>query len=317
MRIDRHTCLFYFASNMAEWHFSCAKPMNQAWIAETGNLSSQETAALSTFAALAREFSFGDRWMGRFFVLAPTGEQALEQTRDLMGDEKAHLLAGTLSALTPRFDAIWQGDLPRLQDFGDRLETELRSEKVGQAMSLVETYFRAACPPVTVHLLLSRGGWAIGGANEGPGHVTLAAMERPGIAVPVEVALHEVVHLMEEAKFRPMYRAFSERRGFSDRDGTNDSTPCHLIGEALAGALLPGGCLSKVLGYEVYDFEERAEEQAKMRSAPAAALSRLTGSYVPLVESYLASGRAADERLLEKAYDIFLQWSLTKKGRAL
>jgi hypothetical protein len=102
IRVDRHTCFFYFVHNMAAWHHSCAPYFNEVWIRETGELTPAEQEALAAFADLVREYPFGDRWIGKSFVLAPCEEQAMEGTRALAGDRARVVLRNA-------FDAFCEG----------------------------------------------------------------------------------------------------------------------------------------------------------------------------------------------------------------
>ncbi|MHB0886622.1 MAG: hypothetical protein ACYC41_12160, partial [Bacillota bacterium] len=74
-RVDRLANLFHFVSNMAAWHFACRESYNRAWIAETGELTMPEREALDAFAAVVREFPYGDRWMGKAFITAETPDE--------------------------------------------------------------------------------------------------------------------------------------------------------------------------------------------------------------------------------------------------
>ncbi len=307
IRIDRHTCFFYFIHNMAGWHHSCAPYFNEVWIRETGELSPGERDALDAFAGLAREYTFGDRWIGKPFVLAASMDEALAGAKELAGPTGEDVLRSAFSALTLRFDDIWHRDEPRLHDFGQHIATELSSEGVERALSMARRYLQSSPQPVTVHLLLSRGAWGVGGANEGPGHVTLATMEKPETGPAIEVLVHEAIHLMEEPAFNPMFRQFCNSRGVEDQAEPRHMSPYHLLKEAFTGALLPGGCLSPVLGNACYDFDRQADYIEKRQGdSDRAALARLTGRILHLVSAYVKEGRPADQGLLEQAYEIFV-----------
>jgi hypothetical protein len=138
-------------------------------------------------------------------------------------------------------------------------------------------------------------------------------MERPEIGSVVEVLAHEAIHLMEEPMFNPMFRAFCSARSIEDQADPHKRSPYSLMKEALSGALLPGGCLSPVLGNSAYDWERYADHVEKQGSAERATLGRLTGKYLPLVDSYVRNGRPADGELLLKAYEIFVSQSGARK----
>lgn len=54
-RISKTASLFHFVHNMSEWHCSCRKRYNRAWIPETGKLSESEREALAAFASRRRQ----------------------------------------------------------------------------------------------------------------------------------------------------------------------------------------------------------------------------------------------------------------------
>jgi hypothetical protein len=60
--------------------------------------------------------------------------------------------------------------------------------------------------------------------------------------------------------------------------GTKGWTAHHLVREALTGAVLPGGCLSPVLGHETRDFQGAAERRLKAGDTRGYGLAKLTGS---------------------------------------
>jgi hypothetical protein len=189
------------------------------------------------------------------------------------------------------------------------LDSALDSPEVSLAVGMLEDYLLSPCPSVQVHLLLSPlPAFTHGGANEGPGHVTLCEADGTGSAL--EVLLHETMHLMERERFLPMFMELSDRYGLAPVGGTKGWTAHHLVREALTGAVLPGGCLSPILRHKTRDFQRAAERRLKAGDTRGYGLAKLTGSYIPLVEPYVRSHRPVDSELLERSYAVLAEQRL-------
>jgi hypothetical protein len=301
----RLPCLFHFINNMSVWHFSCSRALNQAWIEETGPLRDEEALAVSQFAGIASEYPFGDSWLGRIFMTAPTENEAWEKALILLGEKQVQVLRTVFAALEARFDRIWKDGQGRLETLGMALGGVLDSAGVDQVLAMLEGYLLSPCPSVEIHLVLNPIPSYIthGGANEGPGHVTLG--EAKDIGAAVEVVLHETMHLMEHERFLPMYMEFSEKHHLDQIRGEKSWSAHHLIREAITGAVFPGGCLSPILGHERRDFQAAAERGLKSGDIRGYGLAHLTGSYLPLAESYIRLRKPIDLALLEQVYFIF------------
>lgn len=208
----KDTCLFDFVNNLAEWHFACNRHYNRIWLSETGELAPAECAALKSFTCVAKHFPYGDSWVGTPFVRYAGDPSLWARVEEIVGREAGRNLWDALRAMESRFDLVWQKDLPRLEALRSRLRTRLSEHRCAKAMDALEAYLGSPFPNVTINLLLSRGrGSASGGANEGPGHITLAALETADLGRAVEIAFHEVMHLMEAERFVPLYDAMSRR----------------------------------------------------------------------------------------------------------
>lgn len=306
-RVDRLSNLFHFVNNLAAWHFACREEYNRAWLAETGELTAPERVALDGFAAVAREFPYGDRWLGRAFIPAETPDEAWEQARELIGLERVAIVRSVFETLGPRFDRIWERDLPRLRELPPRLQPIIDSPGVAEAVRALEGFYGTAFPRLIVHLLISRGkNITAGGANEGPGHITLEVLETEDLLDGVDVILHEGSHLMESERFEPLFREFSLGHGLEELKGDRGWNAHQLFREALTGALVPGGCLSWRFGRRPDDHRAQAGRLRARGDVRRASLSELTARFLPLVDGYIRSERPVDGRLLEEAYAIFV-----------
>ncbi|MHB8758120.1 MAG: hypothetical protein ACYC6V_08940 [Bacillota bacterium] len=244
--------------------------------------------------------------MGKALITAETPDETpdatWEQARSLIGPEKVSVVQSVFEALSPRFARIWASDETRLRALPERLRKAIASPGVGTAIRALEDFYDTPFPALTVHLLISRGArLSAGGANEGPGHVTLEVLETEDMMEGVEVLLHEGSHLMQAPRLEPLFDEFSRVHGL-DTSGDGLGNARHLFHEALTGSLVPGGCLSWKLGRQPHDHLAR-EERARARGAEAqAALEELTARFLPLVAAYIDQGRPVDGKLLEDAF---------------
>ncbi|MGE5579056.1 MAG: hypothetical protein ACM3WU_03340 [Bacillota bacterium] len=302
----RHACQFFFVNNMSGWHFACFPHYNEAWIQETGPLTKEETEALEAFADIAREYGYGPDWLGRPFVAAPSEEQALTDTEQLIGAAYAETLKDVLEVMEPRFARIWAADEPRLIALSHRIEAPLQSEGMARAVAVAERLYGTQLSDLEVLLVLSRGRRSIsGGANEGPGRIILAALEADDTQSIIEIVLHESIHLLESVGFQEMYRRISRAHGLEDIKGYKFWDAHHLVREAILGALVPGGVLAPLLGGTIRDFASEAKQQRAAGRTTYADLTALAGYYVPLLQEYIDAGRRIDAELAERAVEVF------------
>lgn len=309
IRITRIANLFHFVNNMAAWHFSCRKRYNEAWIAETGELDEHERQALASYASIAQRYPYGDRWLGRHFILAENEDDAWARASAALPRADFQQLRAAFDSLGPRFEIIWRKDHLRLEAVREKLDELLASSSVDAALEALERFFQTAAPSVTIDLLISRGGGSSGGANEAPDHITLEVLDAQDLWRGVEVALHEIAHLMEEPHFRALCEQMSDRYGLKGLTGSGSrGWAAHtLLREAIIGALAPGGCLSPFLGRPVDDHQERARRARERGDLRVAGLHVLRGALIPLVRSYVEAGRAVDRDFFEEAYRILVE----------
>lgn len=325
----RHACKFHFVNNMSNWHFACLPHYNDAWIQETGPITPEESDALAAFAGIAREYGYGPNWLGRPFVAAPTEEQALRDTEQMLGAVRvteqptgaapalrnterlsgsthARRLRDIFATMEPRFARIWVRDEPRLISLAERLDGRLRSGGMERAAAVAERLYGAKLPDLEILLILSRGRRSVaGGANEGPGRITIAALEVDDIQPVAEVVLHESIHLLEADGFRDMYHSISMAHGLEDIRGDKFWDADHLVREAILGALVPGGALAPLMGGTVRDFASEAAQQRAAGRIGNADLLSVTGLYVPLLQEYIDAGKPIDADLVKRAIALF------------
>lgn len=315
--ITRHANLFHFINNMAAWHFSCRTHYNTAWIEETGPITEAEDRALEVYRDIVRGHAYDETWPGKAFVAVEDPCDAWKKCSELLGSERTSALREVFEIFETRFQAIWHKDKPRLETRAEELVDFLQGEETGRAIQALERFFGSQFPSLTVHLLISRGKGTAGGANEGPGHVTLEVLETEDLRRALEVFLHEAAHLMEAGAFRTMYKEFAQSHGLSGIKGPRGWDAYHMIKEAITGSLLPGGCISRLLGLEVEDWKDYASKRRSTGVHHKADLAEFTAICLPIVERYVSFGRTVDSDLLTAVYQAFIgrDWESLKGGR--
>lgn len=302
----RHVCKFFFINNMSGWHFSCQPHYNEAWIQETGPLTEEETNALEAFADIARQYGYeSGKWLGRPVVAASSEEQALLDVENLIGGTNAGTLRDVFRVMEPRFAKIWARDEERLIALAERLRGKLLSEGMARAVEVAERLYGTRLSDLEILLTLSRGRSINGGANEGPGRITLGALEEEDIQSVVEVVLHESIHLMEKAEFQDMYGRISLVHGLEGIKGDKYWNADQLVREAMVEALVPGGALAPLMGGTMRDFASESVRQRAAGRTNSADRAALAGYYVPLMREYIDAGRSIDAELVERAVRIF------------
>lgn len=317
LSITWHANLFHFINNMAAWHFSCRTDYNTAWLEETGPVTEAEDRALEVYRKVVREHAYNETWPGKAFVAIEDASAAWQECCKLLGCEKTAALREVFHVFEPRFQAIWAKDESRLERRAEELVEFLEREETGRAVRALEFFFGTRFPDVMVHLLISRGRGTAGGANEGPGHVTLEVLETEDLRHAVETFLHEAAHLMEVAAFHGMYKEFAESHGLSAMKSASGWDAYHLIKEAITGSLLPGGCISSYLGLDVTDWKDYASKCRSSGALGRADLAELTALCMPIVKKHVSSGRRVDVDLLVAVYGAFTSrdWDSLKGGR--
>jgi hypothetical protein len=303
----RHVCKFFFINNMADWHHACVRYYNEVWIQETGPLTQGETHALEAFAGIAWKYPYGSEWLGRPIVVASSEEQALKDTEALIGTAHAKRLRDVFLAVEPRFETIWARDEVRLGALAERLCGTLQSEGMARAVEVAERLYGTTLPDLEVLLILSRGQTISGGANEGPGRITIAALEAENVQRVVELVLHESIHLLEADGFRDMYRRSSLAHGLEAIKGDRYWNADQLVREAIVEALVPGGVLAPLIGGTIRDFATVSEQHRAAGRLESADLAALAGYYAPLMQEHIDVGKPIDAGFVERAIGIFTE----------
>src|SRR3989344_2351191 len=209
-KLSKTTNHFFFVSNLAEWHHSCRPEYNSAWIAQTGPLNSRERAALERFRRLIQQYGFGNKVSGRYLGVpfqTLSERDAWRATAEILTEEELLDLRAVFAIFKPRFEKAWQAaprKSERIQPFA-----KFMSRKAGKTMleDLRNIFVEQTSKIVSIVVLVSplnQQATAAGGANVGPGHVSLELPDLKSgtwqFAYSVGILAHEIAHLLFEER---------------------------------------------------------------------------------------------------------------------
>lgn len=198
--------LFFFISNMAEWHFSCRKEYNKAWIEQTGVLTEKESGAIKEFGEIMREYGFEYKknkfvYLGQYFFLYSEKDVWAEVSKNVTESEYKKIRE-IFKILDLRFKKIWNEK--GIREWGKLLKKTAESENGKKLMIEVEQSVNRSkkMDDIVIHIIPSpiRNKSVSGGANLGPGHITIEASIINTSDEYIEIVLgtmaHEVAHVL-------------------------------------------------------------------------------------------------------------------------
>lgn len=197
--------LFFFVSNLSEFHFSCRKEYNQEWQKITGKLSEEEKKSLRDFSVIAKKYGFDSKntYLGVPFFLSPE-KQKMEAVEKILDEKEFRVIFKTLELFKPKFELIYR---KKELDKWIKIQSKiLESEKIQNIIKEISSLLGSDKYPkeINIHLLgfISPRALAAGGANLGKRDITL---EMPVNRIEewigewgVYVALHEISHIIFE-----------------------------------------------------------------------------------------------------------------------
>ena len=241
LKISRLNNLYFFVSNMTEFHFSCRAHFNEEWIKATGPLTKEEKIALKDLKKIFFKYGFEFRnnesvYLGNYFFCP--------EEKDKWNSVKGYLLpleydkfTEGFKILEPRFDKLYKEEL--LKEWMDLLEKELNCKRFNDLYNSIKQFFNPKKdePILNVHLLFSPSltRTASGGANLGDNDITLEVpvfkMSEWDIEAAADILMHELAHIWFENS--PVYK-FS--KNFATKNIHFD-----VIKEAIVGSTSPFG----------------------------------------------------------------------------
>lgn len=197
--ISKWANLYFFVSNLSEWHFSCRKDYNIAWLKLGGNLTKQEIEALSQFKKIINYYKFK---LGNYFFLNSEKECWRKLSHNIKKSE-LETIKSTFRIVAPRFEKIWQNQ--ELNKRAASLKKTLNQKNYRNEFAELQNFFDIKNNYLKFNIialfspLRGEGITAAGGANLNNKSITLEIpflkQNSWELEYSINVLLHEIAHI--------------------------------------------------------------------------------------------------------------------------
>jgi hypothetical protein len=307
--------LYFFVSNLTEFHFSCRKHFNIDWISATGQLNQEEKKAIKNIKPIFEKYGFdikkGNKhfYLGKYFY-CPNNKEKFDSIEKYLPLEEYKRISTGFRVFEERFNKIYNEKL--LENWKFALEKELSSEKFLKLFNFAQKFFNATKvnSVLNVHLLISPSmTWsASGNANLGDRDITLEVpvfnLTEEQIELAVCILLHELSHIWFENSLN-----YSTAKKLS---GDNLS----LVKEILIDSIFPSGFpaqkyskasnpFKRFLFHNLADGLKAYENFINNKEADKQKLSvHITWLIYPLTSYYYANNKKLDKKFIEAVIKI-------------
>jgi len=303
---DRATNLFFFVSNLSNWHYSCRPWSNRYWIEKTGELSKEEENRLALVKNIFQKHTYGEKYWGKIFLDMEI-EDKWKKAENLLSGEDISELKKACGLLKPRFDKIWEEDEQLLIKWKEQLLESTQKYTPNELVEKLNILFQKKPESDFVRVFLFVSGpnnSASGGANVGSGKITLEMSRTPHQFLrPVWMTLwHEAIHMLWErnSKYLGMLREFCDglnvKRDNFFPDGVSFG---EVMKEAIMESMIPHGYVSqKYFGFPSDDYyaSTKFTSEINMRNWRIFSGNKLR----PVVSEYFEKEKPIDRELLEE-----------------
>ena len=215
----RVASLWDFVSRLTLWHHSYRPGDRDAWIAETGELTSDEQKALKEVARISKHYNThavdenGQTWLLDRAFTTNTEKTAWRAVKALLSPTDYLQLTQAVQLFDVRFEKLWRVDEPKLAEHKQLLDEGFAGSNSHETAKILQTFFQPSRVPELVHVYLlpiPEPNSMQGGANLGFGEITLRCsrtepMSYGRLAGPV---WHEAAHLYQQDYCREYERKF-------------------------------------------------------------------------------------------------------------
>jgi len=314
-RVSKLANFFFFISNLSEWHFSCRKAYNEAWLRATGSLTVREKAILRQLSTVLQKYGFITKGgkaahPGAFYLTLPE-RRAQSAVQKLVTKEEYKILEASFSTLKNRFEKWWHvciSDMDRIRMFKEALRERGALELFRNVENVLGKPPSGAA--ITVIALFSPLGvteTAAGGANAGSYTVTIELPRiRPGTwqcKYSVGILAHEICHaLLNKSMLRTLMCIIRTFRA------TSHGNLVSLVMEAVVSSFVPVGYLGqryapRHFGEIAFSRIHRAYQLSPTKGYDAFRTSVIIASWklYPLAAEYGMRKKKLDRRFLLEA----------------
>ncbi|MFH1161878.1 MAG: hypothetical protein V1696_01195 [Candidatus Jorgensenbacteria bacterium] len=261
--ISKTENLFFFISNLSEWHFSCRLDYNEACQALTGPLSNGEKKSLRRFKAVMQQRGFSYRngksiYLGMPFFIPTEGRKWKAITEFLDGDD-LQIVKEAFHIFTPRFEKTWEQ--LAIKNWQRKIDGELRKDNVRNMFAGIEHFLGGKSSKLMkVHLIASPSikRSVSGGANLGKDDITLEVpvfkLNDWNVGSGVSVLAHEAAHTFVDGNpiQRILSRFLRDNKLALPRFISKDREPKNFLQEIITESCAPFGyfCSGVFRAYE-------------------------------------------------------------------
>ncbi|MEW5907681.1 MAG: hypothetical protein AB1643_00645 [Patescibacteria group bacterium] len=320
--------LFFFVSNLAEWHFSCRKEYNIFWRNNLPHFTQEENVVLKLFKKILKQYQGkSENKMSFPFLANAVIKKNLKYIEKKINKSEKEIVRKVIKLFQPKFQKIWRENHCNLRRFIVLVKELDYVKKIKKSLELIEIYFgKTNCKKITVYLLIApKNQWGGGGANIGPKRITLEIgdISKRGIDWILRTLIHEATHICYQDNFNLMLRSFIQSIPKKDYNNfkivnyfgnlytvLNELITSSIIGEGLIDELVFKFPSRNQLERDIkcLDWTKRSHSSLLRKSAALALYS--------FNKEYLKEKRAIDVNYLERAWEFLKKFEQKyKKGR--
>jgi len=311
LKISKLENLYFFISNLAEFHFACRKHFNEEWTSATGELSENEKSSLREIKPIFEKYGFDNQkftYLGRSFYCVDEEDKFNSLKKCLNADEYAKI-DDAFKTFKPRFERIYDEKL--LGEWKNALEKQLTGERFLKFYNSAKYFFSAEEDvQLNVHLLMSPSMlWsASGNANIGEKDITLEVpvnnLNPEQIELASCVLLHELAHIWFEKNPNYSYAQDLSRDSFS------------LLKEVIIDSVSPSGFPAQIYSkasnpskwYLLHNLAEGQKEYRNFTKIENANFQKLKAYIVwlnlSLTALYFSENKKIDKEFIKQVFEI-------------
>ncbi len=311
--------LYFFVSNLTEFHFSCRKHFNIDWVSATGQLNQKEKKIIKNIKPIFEKYGFSAEnnksfYLGKYFY-CPDDKEKFDSLKKYLLPEEYKIISDSFSLFESRFNKIYNEKL--LENWKFALEKELSSEKFLKLFNFAQQFFNAKKlnSVLNVHLLMSPSmAWsASGNANLGDRDITLEVpvlnLTEEQIELAVCILLHELSHIWFEknSNYKITQRIFGNNFPMVKELLIDSISPLGFPAQKYSKASNP---FKRFLFNNLSDGFKAYENFISNKKADRQKLSAYVGWLIyPLVSYYYTNNKKLDKKFIKTIAEIIKKQS--------
>ncbi len=314
LKTSRLDNLYFFVSNLTEFHFSCRKHFNIDWVSATGQLNREENKVINNIRPIFEKYGFVIKnkkslYLGKYFY-CPDDKEKFDSLEKYLLREEYEIISDSFSVIEKRFDKIYNEKL--LENWKLALEKELSSEKFLKLFNFAQRFFNVtkAGSVLNVHLLMSSSmTWsASGNANLGDKdktlEVTIFNLTEEQIELAVCILLHELSHIWLEnsSNYLTAKKLSGDNLSLVKEILINSISPSGFPAQKYSKASNP---FKRFLFHNLADGFDAYENFINNKKANKQKLSAYVGWLIyPLAAYYYANNKKLDKKFIKAVAEI-------------